>query len=106
MIDKIVAKTIEGLKHPLIYTALIAGICKITQSLIYKRILHLEIDGLVASLPWIIAGLYAYVSLVTNSPERKKKVAPWVFKALNPIYWILTIIITTTLSVAIPYFRQ
>ncbi len=106
MIDKIVEKTIEGLRHPIIYTALVAAVCKLTQAWIYKHVLHLEINGLVASLPWVLAGIYASISIVTDLPEEKKKLEPRVVKALNPIYWNLTIIITTTLSVAIPYFRQ
>jgi len=106
MIDKIIEKIRDGIKHPIIYTALVAAVCKITQSLVYKKILHIEINGLVAVLPWVLFGLYSTLSLTSDLPETRKKMKPMIHKLLNPILWNIIIIVTTILSMAIPYFRQ
>jgi hypothetical protein len=106
MNKKIKENIVLGLKHPIIYTALVAAVCRIAESQFYKRVLHTEMDGLVANLPWIIFGMYATTSLLGDLPEARKKADPRILKFLNPIAWNLVIVITTALSIAIPYFRQ
>ncbi len=106
MVSRIIEKTKDGLKHPIIYTAIVAAVCRVIQSQAYKKILLLEIDGLVATLPWIIFGVYATASLADDLPEIRKKTDPRILKCLNPVLWNSIIVITTALSIAIPYFRQ
>lgn len=104
--NKVITKTKEGLKHPIIYTAINAGLCHIIQSYAYKHVLKLEIHGLVAILPGLIVGVYAYLSLADDLPRLRKNVNPKLLKYLKPLYWNLAIIITTFLSIAIPYFNR
>jgi len=104
--NKVIAKTREVLKHPIIYTAINGGLCHIIQSYAYKHILNLEISGLVAVLPGLIFGLYATLSLADDLPRLRKNVNPRLLRYLKPLWWNLAIIITTFLSIAIPYFRQ
>ncbi len=96
----------DGLTHPIIYTAIVAAVCRLAQSQAYKKILHLEIDGLVANMPWIIFGIFASLSIADDLPEIRKKTDPRLLRLLNPIVWNSIIVVATALSVAIPYFRQ
>jgi hypothetical protein len=106
MLTKIAVKTKEVIQHPIIYTAINAGICHIIQSYVYKHILNRGINGFVAILPGLIVGVYASLSLAEDLPEIRKKTNPKFLRYLKPLWWNLVIILTTALSIAIPYFRQ
>jgi len=106
MLNNIAVKTKEFVTHPIIYTAINAGLCHIIQSHFYGNILKIELSGLVAVLPALIVGVYATISLAGDLPEIRKKTNPKILRLLKPLWWNLAIILTTVLSIAIPYFNR
>jgi len=106
MKSKILTNIKDGIMHPIIYTAIVAGACHIIQSHFYKNIFHLELNSLLSKVPWIIVGVYASLSLADDLPEVRKKMNPTLLKYLNPLYWNLTIILTVLISILVPYLDQ
>ena len=94
------------IKHPIVYSAAVAGACIIAQKRFYWYLLETEPGGLVAKIPMLILGVYAVLSLYTEQPIIKKKPNPTLVKLLNPIVWNLVIILATALSILIPYYWQ
>jgi len=99
-------KIIEFLKNSAIQIAITGGLSIIIQSYFYKKVLHMEMSGLLLALPGLIFAMYGYLSMAEIKAKKGEKVDPRVLKALKPLYWHLAIILTTALSILIPYWRQ
>ena len=106
MISKIGNKIWDGLRRPIIYTAIVAGICTVAQARAYRYFLNQEVESLIAKMPWIILGIYGSLSLYGDLPKAREKANPTLLKLINPIAWNVVIVLLTALSVAIPYFSR
>jgi hypothetical protein len=89
------------IKHPSIQVALTGGICIIVQAYFYKRIFHQELNGLLVAVPALIFGIYQSIYIKDKEDEKGKSRPEW----SRPLYWSAAIILTTVLSIAIPYFN-
>lgn len=97
---------IDFFKNSTIQIAITGGLSIIVQSYFYKKVLHLDINGLLFAMPGLIFAMYGSLSMAEIKAKKGKKVDPIVLKLLNPLYWHLLIILTTALSILIPYWRQ
>lgn len=82
--------------HPQIQIALAVGIGIIAQALVYKKIYHIEVEGLFIALPGLVAVLY---EVLVSKKENQGK------KFLKTIYWIIGITVANIITILIPLFN-
>lgn len=94
----------EFFRHPAIRLALTGGICIVVQAFFYKRIHHVEMSGIIFLLPGLIFGVYG--TLTTTDGKKKKETSKKGInpKYLRPLYWHSAIILTTIISIIVPFF--
>jgi len=106
-------------KHPEIQLAITAGLTIIAQAYFYKKVLHIEQSGLLYLIPGFVILIYETMAMSVRANEKKKEknkgkrkedqeklektIDP---KYLKPIYWHGIIILSTILSILIPYLKQ
>ena len=83
--------------HPQIQVALALGIGIIAQAYVYKKIYHIEVEGLLILLPGLI--VLAYETLIHKKENKDKKF-------MKPIYWISGIMLVNIISILIPLFNK
>ena len=87
----------EFFAHPQIQIALAFGIGIIAQALVYKKIYHIEVEGIFILLPGFIVLIY---ETLIHKKENKSK------KYLKTSYWIMAIIFANIISLLIPLFDK
>jgi len=87
----------EFLVHPQIQIALALGIGIIAQAYFYKKIYHIEVEGLFILLPGFI--VLAFETL-NHKKENKGK------KFMKPIYWVSAIMLANIISILVPLIKQ
>ena len=73
-----------------IRVALVAGFCIIGMAVLFKRILHIEVDSLLTNSPSYFVILY----LISRSTKKREKVGGWKF-------WSLMIVVFTAIAVIV-----
>ena len=78
----------ELFKTDEIKVALVAGFCIIAMAILFKRILHIEVDSLITNSPSYIVIIY----LISRSFKRPEKAGGW-------ILWSSIIVALTVIAV-------
>ncbi|MCP4703705.1 MAG: hypothetical protein GY865_03765 [candidate division Zixibacteria bacterium] len=87
----------ELFAHPQIQIALALGIGIIAQAYVYKKIYHIEVEGIFILLPGLVVLVY---ETMIHKKENKDK------KYMKPIYWITVIILANIISLLIPLINE
>ena len=73
-----------------IRVALVAGFCIVGMAVLFKKILHIEVDSLLTNSP----GYFVIIYIISKSAKKPKKAGGWKL-------WSLIIIIFTVIAVIV-----